>query len=468
MARFLTGLGALICLSTAVWPAGIAQGQPRAAEPAPSSQDCLACHADKDLKRGAPKPGRRDSLFAHEGVLKASVHARLDCVACHRTATAPHDTPLPPVQCAGCHDKSRASLAAGVHGARARTGAAGPACASCHGTHDVRPAAAMTIEACASCHAQEVGVYRASVHGRSRQRGDSEAATCRSCHGAAHGVLAKSDPRSSTYHLNLPRTCAQCHADPELARRHNIPISNVYQLYMDSIHGRAMTKSGLLVSANCSDCHGSHEIQPHTDPKSRVHPSNVPKTCGACHAGILVQYAESVHGRAAARGTSTAPVCTDCHSAHQIRRVEGAPWQLDVIRECGSCHAESLRTYRDTFHGKVTSLGLTRVAKCADCHGAHTVRAVSDPDSSVSPKHIVATCAKCHPGATARFAEFHPHADPSSKARFPILYYSYLLMTTLLVGTFAFFGLHSLLWLPRSLVERLGRGRGRPTGGGEP
>ena len=458
MARFLTGLGALLVLGGAVWLAGSAEAQRKAAEPKPSSQDCLACHGDKDLKRGALKPGRRDSLFADEAVLKASAHARLECVACHRTATAPHDSPLPPVQCAGCHDKVRAELGGGVH-ASARGQAGAPACASCHGTHDVRRVATMTIDACASCHAKQVQVYRDSVHGRSRQRGDTEAATCRSCHGAAHDVLAKSDSRSPTYHLNLPRTCAQCHADPELAQRHNIPIANVYQLYMDSIHGRAVTKSGLLVAANCSDCHGSHEIRPHTDPSSRVFPANVPKTCGACHAGVLAEYAESVHGKAAAKGVSMAPVCTDCHSAHQIRRVEGAPWQLDVIRECGSCHEESLRTYRDTFHGKVTTLGLARVAKCADCHGAHTVRALADPASSVSRANVVATCAKCHPGATARFAEFQPHADHSNKARYPILYYSYFLMISLLVGTFAFFGLHTLLWLPRSLVERLRRKR---------
>jgi DnaJ-class molecular chaperone len=461
MARLLTGLGTLVLLTIGVWPVTSAQGQPKAAEPRPSSQDCLACHGDKDLKRAAPKPGRRDSLFADEAALKASAHGGLACVACHRTATVPHDSPLPAVQCAGCHDKPRAALDGAAHGS-GRAGA--PNCTSCHGTHDVRRAAAMTIETCATCHAREVEVYRSSVHGRSRQRGDLEAATCSSCHGTAHGILPKSDARSSTYHLNLPRTCAQCHADPELAKRHNIPIANVYQLYMDSIHGRAVTKSGLLVAANCSDCHGSHEIQPHTDPKSRVYPANVPRTCGGCHAGILVQYAESVHGKAAAKGLSTAPVCTDCHTAHQIRRVEGAPWQLDVIRECGSCHTESLRTYRDTFHGKVTALGLARVAKCADCHGAHTVRAVSDPASSVSPANLVATCAKCHPGATAKFAEFRPHADPENKARFPLLYYSYLLMTSLLIGTFAFFGLHTLLWLPRSLMERLRRSRSR---GGE-
>ena len=297
--------------------------------------------------------------------------------------------------------------------------AGAPACASCHGTHDVRRAAAMTIETCATCHAKQVEVYRGSVHGRSRQRGDPEAATCRSCHGAAHGVLAKSDPRSSTYHLNLPRTCAQCHADPALAKRHNIPIANVYQLYMDSIHGRAVTKSGLLVAANCSDCHGSHEIRPHTDPASRVYPANVPETCGACHAGVLAQYAESVHGKAAAKGVSTAPVCTDCHSAHQIRRVEGEPWQLDVIRECGSCHEESLRTYRDTFHGKVTMLGLTRVAKCADCHGAHTVRAVTDPASSVSPANVVATCAQVPPGRHGPVRRVPPARRPVEQGAVP-------------------------------------------------
>src|SRR3990172_1359323 len=115
MARLLTGLGALLLFGAAVWTAGSAEAQPKPAEPKPSSQDCLACHGDKDLKRGAPKPGRRDSLFANEAVLKASAHARLECVACHRTATAPHDSPLPPAQCAGCHDKIRPHLPRPLH-----------------------------------------------------------------------------------------------------------------------------------------------------------------------------------------------------------------------------------------------------------------------------------------------------------------------------------------------------------------
>jgi hypothetical protein len=438
----------------------------RAASEAPKDDECLACHADKDLKRATPRAGRGPSVFVDPAVLQGSTHAGLDCVSCHATATAPHDEKLPPVRCADCHAEVPSTLAASAHGA-ARPGVPGaraaPTCAACHGTHDIRPAATQTIDTCARCHQRQVGQYRESVHGRARsgKEGGFEAATCTSCHGAAHAVLAKSDPQAPTYHLNLPRTCAGCHANPELAKRHNIQVSNAYQLYMDSIHGRALTRSGLLVAANCSDCHGAHDIKERTEPTSRVNQANVPATCGACHAGVQRAYVESVHGKAVAGGNKNAPVCTDCHSAHQIRRVEGEPWQLDVIQECGTCHEESLRTYRDTFHGKVTQLGFARVAKCADCHGSHSILPAADPASTVSPTNIVTTCRQCHASANFAFTQFQPHADPHDRERYPLLYWPYVAMTGLLIVTFAFFGVHTLLWLPRSLAERL-RHRHRP------
>ncbi|MBI2160799.1 MAG: hypothetical protein HYU25_10570, partial [Candidatus Rokubacteria bacterium] len=322
------GLAAACVLGVSLLAGGAAW-----AADAPKAEDCLACHADRELKRSTPAPGRPASLFVDHEAVKASAHGRLECVACHKTATAPHEA-LPRVRCADCHVKVPAALAEGAHGSRkVPARAPAPTCVSCHSTHDVRPAAALSIDGCAACHRTQVEAYRGSVHGKSRGRGDSEAATCRSCHGTSHELLAKSDPRAPTYHLNLPRTCAACHADVELARRHNIAVGNVYQLYMDSIHGRAVSKSGLLVAANCSDCHGAHEIQPRTEPTSRVFRANVPATCGTCHAGVQREYTQSVHGLAVARGNPIAPVCTDCHSAHQIRRTEAAPWQLEVIRE---------------------------------------------------------------------------------------------------------------------------------------
>jgi hypothetical protein len=157
------------------------------------------------------------------------------------------------------------------------------------------------------------------------------------------------------------------------------------------------------------------------------------------------------------RSWQAGPVCVDCHSAHQIRRVEGEAWKLEVVRECGSCHVESLRTYRDTFHGKVTALGFTRVARCSDCHSAHMVRRVSDPVSTVSPANRATTCRKCHPAATENFAQYDPHADPDNRARNPWLYHASRFMRWLLVGTFSLFGVHTAVWGVRSLIgERLG------------
>ena len=45
-----------------------------------------------------------------------------------------------------------------------------------------------------------------------------------------------------------------------------------------------------LVEAVCTSCHTSHDILPHTDPRSSVSPQKVVDTCLTCHANI-----EDVH-----------------------------------------------------------------------------------------------------------------------------------------------------------------------------
>jgi len=434
----------------------------------PGAKECFACHADRDLKREAPAARRSLSVFVDEAVLSGSVHRGLECVACHKTATAPHEGRLAAVRCAECHAKSGAALREGVHGGpRAHARAPTPTCAGCHGTHAVTRAASLGGETCATCHTAQVNAYKESIHARSRRTGNSQAATCGSCHGEAHSLLAKTDARSPTYHLNLPRTCARCHADPEIAERYKIPVANVYQLYMDSIHGKAVARSGLLVAAVCSNCHGAHDIRPRNDSTSRVHRTNVPQTCGGCHAGVLAVWGESIHGREARAGNPAAPVCIDCHTAHEIRRVEAEAWKLEIVRECGNCHAESLRTYRDTFHGQVTALGFARVARCSDCHGAHEILRATDSRSRVNPANLVVTCRTCHPAANANFVKYDPHADPENRGRSPLLYYAARFMTWLLVGTFAFFGLHTVLWGVRALVAKR-RGEAPPSEPEEP
>jgi Cytochrome c3 len=148
------------------------------------------------------------------------------------------------------------------------------------------------------------------------------------------------------------------------------------------------------------------------------------------------------------------PVCSDCHTAHSIRRTDENVFRLDIMTKCGRCHEEIAKTYFDTYHGKVSRLGYTKTAKCYDCHGAHDVLPVTDPRSHLSRSNVVATCQKCHAGATRRFAGYLTHATHHDPRKYPFLFYTFWGMTALLIGTFVVSGLHTLLWLPRALQMR--------------
>jgi hypothetical protein len=277
-----------------------------------------------------------------------------------------------------------------------------------------------------------------------------------------HDILPAKDSASRTYHFNLPRTCGACHGDPERIRSRAVPGGDIVARFHDSIHGRALAESGLKVAPQCGTCHGSHEIRANDDPQSRVHRANVAATCGSCHEGIRTRYDGSVHAARVQAGNRKAAVCSDCHSAHGIQ-VNAPAWKLEVIGECGTCHEESLRTYRDGFHGQATALGFTRVAACSDCHTSHEILPRSDPRSSVSPTRLVNTCGRCHPGANANFVRYDPHADAHDKERSPAVYYTASFMKLLLAGVFAFFGVHTALWFTRELRERRARRRGAAT-----
>jgi nitrate/TMAO reductase-like tetraheme cytochrome c subunit len=219
-----------------------------------------------------------------------------------------------------------------------------------------------------------------------------------------------------------------------------------------------MSKAG-SGSATCSDCHDAHRVLPTDSTESTLSRSNVRTTCGACHAGILTTFDSSAHGTALALGDTTesgqhAPVCLECHGGHKVVSASDPEWFSGVVTECGSCHERLLSTYFETYHGKATTLGSGIAAKCSDCHSAHAMR---PPDDSLSSDHaskLVETCGACHAGANANFVMYRPHADVRDRARNPELNTVWVLMTSLLVGVFGFFGLHSVLWFLRLMAAR--------------
>ena len=46
------------------------------------------------------------------------------------------------------------------------------------------------------------------------------------------------------------------------------------------VHAQARRSSPQSVAATCTDCHGTHDIRPSSDPDSRTNHFNLPATCG--------------------------------------------------------------------------------------------------------------------------------------------------------------------------------------------
>jgi hypothetical protein len=328
--------------------------------------------------------------------------------------------------------------------------------------------AASRVVPCQTCHAAAGGDWEASIHAANATTA-GDAPTCVGCHGS-HTVYGAADRRSPTHPLNVAGLCGRCHADARItgtyfATADKERARTAVAHFHTTVHGNALTRAGLVVSATCNDCHRAHRVLPADSSGSSVNRANIPATCGGCHVGVAETFDSSSHGRAYRDGGVTntghpAPVCVDCHSAHEIVRADQPQWLLGVVEECGKCHERLYETYFETYHGKVTRLGFNLAATCADCHTAHNMRPASDTRSSVYAENLVATCGRCHANANANFVRYQPHGDPKERTKYPLLFWTWLFMTTLLVSVMAFFLLHTFLWVTRLAINRR-RGRGR-------
>ncbi len=388
---------ALIALSSAALAAG-------------ANDTCLACHGDADAKAPSGK-----SIAVDPAKFAKSVHGELslDCTACHADVSPnkiPHAEKLKPVDCA-------------------------------------------------NCHAKPVKEYQETVHAKARKDGNSTAATCTDCHGK-HDILRAKDPASRTNHANIEATCSTCHGNDKLVKEAKLPGGNIGSQFHDSIHGKALAGAAQASAPTCTNCHGAHDIRPKSDEASHVSRAHIPDTCGSCHQPIKAKFAQGQHGKLRNEGNLAAPGCTDCHSAHEIKRHDAPGFQTAVIEQCGNCHGEYLSTYRDTFHGQVTKLGYANVATCASCHSAHDILPASNPASTISPQNRIHTCQKCHAEASARFASFDPHANRHDAKRNPVYWVAAKFMEWLLIGVFGFFGIHTMFWLGRLWIEKFRRPKG--------
>jgi cytochrome b subunit of formate dehydrogenase len=371
---------------------------------------CETCHGEE---------ARGLATGAHAKVVAKG--GKAGCAGCHGVHDVASASKTGVAYCASCHADIVEHYRQSVHGKALAAGDTDASkCQDCHGgVHTVKAHADSTspvsrarlAETCAKCHAdralmtkrrinipEAVELYRASVHGRSK---DPHAATCNDCH-ESHDLKPAADPASSVYRGNIPHTCGRCHAK-ELAS------------YSLGVHGQALAR-GVTRTPVCTDCHGEHRITGPHDPTSPV-----------------------------ATGSVTA-TCASCHEATGIRETFGLP-------------AGRLSSYQDSFHGLAARGGSPVVANCASCHGYHDILPSSDPRSMVSPQQVSKTCGKCHPGTSESFARGAVHTT-MARADDPLLKWIrsvYLWLIAGTIGGMAFHqGLDFIKKIRRRLQEHLG------------
>ena len=368
-----------------------------------SDQSCIKCHEKEDVFKMVDN--KKVSMKVTAKDIANSVHYNIPCTKCHNDVSA-------------------------------------------HLKHTSEPTGKVD---CSNCHAEVSSQYLTSGHGKAYySKKNKNAPYCTECHGT-HVIKSRYDDTSPSYRANIPEVCGKCHkTNGKALENTNLKEQNAYHDYSLSVHGKGLKEKGLLVSAVCTDCHTTHHILKESEPLSSVNPDNIPSTCAKCHKSIYDDYMTSDHAITHNDGIHKYPTCADCHSAHKISRIDKDKFTEEVTEQCGTCHKKLAETYFDTYHGKAYRLGYMKAAKCSDCHGAHKILKVKNPNSSVGYKNIVKTCKQCHLNASLKFTGYLTHATHNDNR---VLFYTFWGMTSLLLGVFGFFGLHTLLWLPRSIKE---------------
>jgi nitrate/TMAO reductase-like tetraheme cytochrome c subunit len=140
---------------------------------------------------------------------------------------------------------------------------------------------------------------------------------------------------------------------------------------------------------------------------------NAAIACQNCHdhEKVTAVYLKSVHGQQELKGNLETATCASCHGSHNIYSVKTAIGKAqmhasaDIVCGKPGCHAAQYLTYDDYYHGAAYKKGEADSPSCWQCHGAHDIQPVKNPDSKLSTENIGKTCGKCHKGSDAEFGQ---------------------------------------------------------------
>lgn len=274
-------------------------------------------------------------------------------------------------------------------------------CARCHSSSETMSKYGSTTLATGGSMipTNQLELLKASSHGLLSLSGKERIVQCTTCHNA-HGVADVHSAASPVSPQNIVATCTKCHANASLMRSYNpsLPVDQL-EKYRTSVHGTRNAK-GDRKTAECASCHGSHDIRPAIDAKSRINPVNLPSTCAKCHSNAeymkeyniptdqFEKFLKSVHGVALLQKHDRgAPACNSCHGNHGAM----PPGIESISKVCGTCHTMNSDLFAGSPHKK--AFDEQKLPECETCHGNHEIVVATEKLLGVTPE---AVCSRCH------------------------------------------------------------------------
>ena len=228
-------LGACLSLPGFAQTAAAPVAAPAATAQTLDNATCLSCHDGKKGKLEVPgaegKPRALHSVAPDK--FGQSVHAKMQCVACHTDITDNAEK-------GNLHAKDTAQKLKKVD------------CASCHqslweqaqkdGTAKSKPGLGLVAE--------NIEAYKKSFHARPNTDDKTKPnASCDNCHDThSFKVPAKGTPEYAEHRLGISKACGEnCHSDQ-------------LDAYAGSVHGKEVLDKKNAKAATCADCHSAHSV----------------------------------------------------------------------------------------------------------------------------------------------------------------------------------------------------------------
>jgi cytochrome b subunit of formate dehydrogenase len=268
-------------------------------------KSCAACHAkeDKDVRQGEHETVWRKDGFADDSAKS----------------------------CLGCHGKTIHSMPPNA---------------------DSRSPVALSNQVllCGRCHAKGMETYEASPHGRGLAKsGLVVTAVCADCHGA-HRIEKPDREASPLYRDRVDMTCGKCHRLIGARLAKSVHGRNP-AAEKTVAAGKSATYAKAAVSERrkplCMDCHNGHDPSPTESALSRL---SSPSHCGTCHAELSSGYRLSMHGSLSELGYGPAARCSDCHGSHDVLPASNPESTLSAANRgapCRKCHPDAVENFLD-------------------------------------------------------------------------------------------------------------------------